>query len=147
MKIKADRFTYNVIVGGDVNADGSVNIADVSNTYAAIFGDELSGVNRDAALLSATSQKINILDVMAVLKVVSDGDEFSLGKDYMPNVKYYGEDGVDFIMDIDHDNDIKILQLTDTQIMAMNYARTSTRFLSYSRYCFNLYVLYRDRSI
>ncbi|MBQ8164625.1 MAG: metallophosphoesterase [Clostridia bacterium] len=130
MKINADRFTYNVVVGGDVNADGSVDVSDISAAYASIHGTDLAGgVNYDAALLSATRDSVSVLDVMAMLNVTIDGTAYTLGKNYLPNVKYYGENGVDFVVDIEHDNEIKILQLTDTQIMAMNYARTNGRYL------------------
>jgi len=129
MTITAERFTYNVIVGGDVNADGSVDISDAVAAYASVHGSTLEGVNSDAALLTATKKQVSVLDVMAILNVTLNGQRFTLGKDYMPNVKYQGENGVDFVMDIAHNNDIKILQLTDTQIEAMNYIRTNERYL------------------
>lgn len=129
MKIIADRFTYNVIIGGDVNADGSVDVSDAAAVYSGLLYDDISGVNCDAALLTATNKNVTILDVMATLNVAVEGKRYTLGKDYMPNVKYLGENGVDFAIDFAHSNDIKILQLTDTQIEAMNYIRTNQRYL------------------
>lgn len=129
MKIKAGRFTYNVVIGGDVNADGSVDVSDAVAVHSGLLNGNLSGVNGDAALLTATKKDITILDVMATLNVAVSGERYTLGKDYMPNVKYVGENGVDFVMDLDHTDNMKILQLTDTQLELMNNARTNQRYL------------------
>jgi len=70
MAVATDNETYKVVVKGDVDPDGDVNVADAAAIYAHLLGTNmLENEYYDAALVK-NANNVNILDVMAVLNSI-----------------------------------------------------------------------------
>ena len=67
------RFTYKeptaVIMPGDVNNDGTVNIVDVTSTISYILGQEPENFNKEAADVSGDGD-VNIVDVTSIIDII-----------------------------------------------------------------------------
>lgn len=70
MTVTAGSDSFKLVIKGDVDPDGSVNVADAAAAYAHLLGTKtLTGEYIDAALVKNTNS-VNILDVMAILNTI-----------------------------------------------------------------------------
>ena len=66
---------YNVVIYGDINSDGQVNVLDIQKIirHVIYMGDhELKGANKIAANLQNSDETINVLDAQRIIKFCID---------------------------------------------------------------------------
>ena len=75
--VTAGNDTFKVLIYGDVNRDGKINLADVSGILQSVAGWG-ADVNTDAADVDATGN-LNLADITKMLKSIAGWDDISLG--------------------------------------------------------------------